>query len=112
MSNHGVNRLALAFQNHFGQPKGQFDALELATIGADGSLRLDHFAEPIPAGEYLIDRALTLPDPMVTITVDGNLVDIPRPEELAPPAPGDRVLVGWVNRGRDPIVLKVVVRHA
>lgn len=113
------------------------DALELGTIQDDLGLKLDRFTVPIPQGEYLVCRSLTLPDAM-TVTVEGqgthphgpsgghsqysgdgihshpgtegmHIHEIVRPSQLAPLTPGDRVLVAWVNGGIDPVVIDVVV---
>lgn len=87
------------------------DALELGTIQPDMSLLVDRFKVPIPAGDYLVCRSLRLADPMVTTAPgggDGHTHQVPRPAELAPLAPGDRVLVAWVNNGSDPVVVDVV----
>lgn len=93
---------------------GAADVLDLGTILPDMSLKLDRFGKPIPKGQYLVCRALTLGDPMVktrtTVVGDHGQHDheVPVPEKLKPLGPGDRVLVAWVNSA-DPVVIDVVV---
>jgi len=91
----------------------QPDPLELGTIQGDMSLKVDRFPIPIPAGEYMVCRHLTLPDPLATTeeALGGDYRHshtVPRPEQLAPLKPGDRVLVAWVNDSTDPVVIDVV----
>lgn len=78
-----ANRLALALADQVSRQTAAPDPLELGTIQADMSLKVDRFRIPIPAGDYLVCRGVTL-------------------------APGDRVLVGWTNDGSDPVVINVV----
>lgn len=61
------------------------DALELGTLQADGSLKIDRFARAIPQGQFLRCRTVELLEP------------------------GKRVLVGWTNGGVDPVVLDEVI---
>lgn len=137
MLNSGASKLAQAIAERVASQTHRPDPLELGTIQGDMSLKLDRFAVPIPAGDYLLCRSLTLPDPM-TVTVAGqgthphgpsgehsqeggsgvhshpasegaHIHSVVRPAPLAPLAPSDRVLVAWVNDGIDPVVIDVVV---
>ena len=137
MVNSGASKLAQVIAERISSQTARPDALELGSIQDDMSLKLDRFAVPIPKGEYLVCRSLTIPDPM-TVTVagqgnhshgpsgghyqyDGDGVhshpdsegkhdhEVVRPQQLAPLEPGDRVLVAWVNDGLDPVVIDVVV---
>ncbi len=110
--NAGANRLARAIQRRIVESLHGPDALELATVQGDLSLLFDRFSTPIPRGDYLVCRSLTLQDPMATTDEAGTETHthtVPRPAELAPLVAGDRVLVAWVNDGTDPVVLDVVV---
>lgn len=136
--NSGASKLAQVIAERISNQTARPDALELGTIQDDLSLKLDRFAVPLPAGEYLVCRSLTLPDPMtVTVSGDGahshgpsgghiqytgdgvhshsgegpHTHDVVRPEQLAPLVPGDRVLVAWVNGGIDPVIIDVVVSN-
>lgn len=111
----GASKLAQVIAERIVSQTQRPDTLELGTIQFDMSLKVDRFAVPIPKGEYLVCRGLTLPDPMA-ITTEAAVGDhgththsVPRPDQLAPLSPGDRVLVAWVNDGIDPIVIDVVV---
>jgi hypothetical protein len=132
-----VGKLAGVIAERISSQTQRPDALELGTIQDDMGLKLDRFTVPIPQGEYLVCRSLSLPDVM-TVTVEGqgahphgpsgehaqysgtgihshpgdegaHVHDIVRPEQLSPLKPGDRVLVAWVNGGIDPVVIDVVV---
>lgn len=115
LANSGTSKLAQVIAERITSQTARPDALELGMIQDDMSLKLDRFAVPVPQGEYLVCRSLTLSDPMVTtneVTVGDygtHSHNVPRPEQLAPLAPGDRVLVAWVNGGIDPVVIDVVV---
>jgi len=111
----GASKLAQVIAERIASQTQRPDALELGTIQADMSLKLDRFAVPVPKGEYLVCRSLTLQDPMAT-TMETTVGDhgththgVPRPAQLAPLAPGDRVIVAWVNDGIDPVIIDVVV---
>jgi len=137
LANSGASKLAQVIAERISTQTARPDALELGSIQGDMSLKIDRFSVPIPKGEYLVCRTLTLPDPM-TKTVEGqgahphgpsgehaqysgtgihshpreegaHVHDIVRPEQLSPLKPGDRVLVAWVNGGIDPVVIDVVV---
>lgn len=137
MANSGASKLAQVIAERITSQTTRPDALELGTIQGDMSLKLDRFAVPIPQGDYLVCRSLTLPNPM-TVTVeeqgshphgpsgghsqysgDGvhshpgtegvHVHEVVRPEQIAPLTSGDRVLVAWVNNGMDPVVIDVVV---
>jgi len=137
LANSGASKLAQVITERISTQTAKPDALELGRIQADMSLKIDRFAIPIPKGEYLVCRLLTIPDPM-TQTVEGqgthphgpsgghaqyvatgthshpesegaHVHDVVRPEQLSPLKPGDRVLVAWVNGGMDPVVIDVVV---
>lgn len=88
MSNVGASRLARILVNVANEAvgRGRLEHLELGRIEADRSLRPDHLSVAIPPTAYLVSRRVY---PQLT--------------------PGDRVLIGWVNRGSDPIVIDVVV---
>lgn len=115
MANSGASKLAQVIAERISTQTARPDTLELGIIQGDMSLKIDRFAVPIPKGEYLVCRGLTLPDPMA-ITMEAAVGDhgthahsVPRPDQLAPLSPGDRVLVAWVNDGIDPVIIDVVV---
>ncbi|MGD9663292.1 MAG: hypothetical protein AB7U63_18750 [Porticoccaceae bacterium] len=107
------------------------DALELGTIQADMSLKLDRFAVPIPKGDYLVAEwlvRLSLPAFSITGTQTGlkdslngdvtgqatfsfqpATVDQVKLEFKPDLKPGDRVLVAWALDGTEPIILSKVV---
>ncbi|EMT38118.1 hypothetical protein TthWC1_2359 [Thermoanaerobacter thermohydrosulfuricus WC1] len=111
----GISKLAQVIAERIASQTQRPDMLELGTIQADMSLKLDRFAVPIPQGDYLICRSLTLPDPMAVTSATSvgdhgsHSHNVLRPSQLAPLAPGDRVLVAWVNDGMDLVVIDVVV---
>ncbi len=132
----GVGKLAQVLSERIGQQTQRPDALELGVIKSNMSLLLDRFPIPIPRGDYLVCRTLTIPNPMCTTSTGGahphgpsggheqetgtgihshpasegtHKHSIPRPSQLASLKPGDRVLVAWVNDGTDPVVIDVVV---
>lgn len=112
MTSRGMERLAQTIRGAIARQTAAPPVLELGTIQADLSLRVDRFPIPIPAGDYLVSRHLNLPDPLVTTAeaLSGEFRHnhaVPRPEKLAPLKPGDRVLVAWVDD--DPVVIDVVV---
>lgn len=112
MANSGVSKLAQVIAERIAGQTARPDVLELGTIQADMSLKTDHFEKPIPKGEYLVCRTLTLPNLMTTTNIagqDAHIHTVIRPEQLSPLKPGDRVLVAWVNGGIDPVVIDVVV---
>ena len=111
----GVGKLAQVLSERIGQQTQRPDVLELGVIKSDMSLLLDRFPIPIPWGEYLVCRSLTLPNPMATTTLTSigdhgsHSHNVPLPSQLSPLKPGDRVLIAWVNDGTDPVVIDVVV---
>jgi hypothetical protein len=111
----GMSKLAHVLSERIGQQVQKADALELGVIKSDMSLLLDRFPIPMPRGEYLICRTLTLPNPIATTSGksvgDHGTHDhtVPRPAKLRALSPGDRVLVAWVNDGTDPVIVDVVV---
>jgi len=137
MPSTGTSKLAQVIAARITTQTKKPDALELGTIQANMSLLLDRFPAPIPRGEYLICRSLTLSDPMtITPTGQGNHPhgpsgghtqaagdgvhthpntegahrhDIPVPQQLSALKAGDRVLVAWTNSGLDPVIIDVVV---
>lgn len=111
----GVGKLAQVLSERIGQQTQRPDVLELGVIKSDMSLLLDRFPIPIPWGEYLVCRSLTLPNPMATTTLTSigdhgsHSHNVPLPSQLSPLKPGDRVLIAWVNDGTDPVIIDVVV---
>jgi hypothetical protein len=83
MRGRGTARLLTAIDSRIRQHTDTAPVLELATVCEDGALQPDGFQEQIPLGEYLVLRGYT-------------------------PLAQDRVLVAWINEGRDAIVLDVV----
>jgi len=59
-----ASRLVREFDRRVAQKMRDAWSLDIGTVGADMSLQLATFTEPIPHGEYLVNRALTLPNPM------------------------------------------------
>lgn len=119
----GVSRLADVLVGEVRRHVAQPVALELGTIGSDGSLRLPGLRHPLPPGAYLVCRSLTLADPVATtssagahthagaVASDGaHTHTVPRPAELRPLTAGDTVLVAWLRGGSLPVVIDVVVR--
>lgn len=132
----GTNSLARVIAERITVQAQRPDALELGTIETDMSLKCDRFAVPIPRGGYLIAEwtaQATLPAFSLVgrgespVNDDGspapptswtqqtrwdwrtrviNNVEVKVKPELAP---GDRVLVAWVNDGADPVVISKVV---
>ena len=76
----GANKLARTIANKIVDVSTKPDSMELGTIQEDNSLLCDRFPIKIPTGDYLKAEGLTL-------------------------TPGDRVLVAWVNLGKDPVVI-------
>ena len=129
--NSGANKLAQVIAERISSQTARPDALELGIIQPDMSLKIDRFAVPLPAGEYLITEwtaKLWLP----AFIIDGNqnglkdsmngevtgdatfnfqptVIDNVKIEVKPDLKPGDRVLVAWVNNHTDPIVISKVV---
>jgi hypothetical protein len=78
-------RLAQVLDARMSQRVQRPDSSSLGTIQGDGSLLVDGFRVPLPAGQYLVCRGI---DPALVA--------------------GDRVLVVWVNNGVEPVVVNVV----
>ncbi len=136
LANSGANKLAQVIAERISTQTAMPDALELGTIQGDMSLKIDRFAVPLPAGEYLIAEwmaklsfpAFSLvgrgeypvkddgsPEPVTEWTPQTRWDWKPREIdevkiEIKPDLkPGDRVLVAWVNNHTDPIVISKVV---
>lgn len=129
--NSGASKLAQVIAERIASQTAKPDALELGTIQPDMSLKLDRFAVPLPAGEYLIAEwtaKLSLPafsiggsqtgllDSMngdvtgnATFNFQPVVIDNVKIEVKPDLKPGDRVLVAWVNNHTDPIVISKVV---
>lgn len=134
--NSGASKLAQVIAERIASQTARPDALELGTIQADMSLKLDRFAVSIPKGDYLVAEWLikvSLPAFSLVGTGEYPVKDdgspIP-PTQTTPQTrwdwhprevdevkvefkpdlkPGDRVLVAWVNDHTDPVVLCRVV---
>lgn len=111
----GMSKLAQVLSERIGEQTQRPDDLELGTIQGNMSLLIDRFPIPIPRGEYLVCRTLTLLDPLTatkfTSVGDHGLHkhDVPLPPKMSPLKSGDRVLVAWVNDSTDPVIIDVVV---
>ena len=129
--NSGASKLAQVIAERISTQTVRPDALELGIIQSDMSLKIDRFAVPLPAGEYLIAEwtaKLSLP----AFSIDGSqtglldsmngdvtgnatfnfqpvVIDNVKIEIKPELKPGDRVLVAWVNNHTDPIVISKVV---
>lgn len=64
MKKQGTARLAEVLDKHTRSRTRRAPATDLATIQADGSLLLDTFGVPIPAGDYLVDERFTQENPL------------------------------------------------
>ncbi|MGH2351094.1 MAG: hypothetical protein ACRDJN_05710 [Chloroflexota bacterium] len=116
-ANTGAARLASTLTGMIRRQAGALDQdwLDLATVQADGGLRLDRFPAPFPAATWYV-----LEQPAVTLTVAPALVGganehshtITQTFAPLPLAAGDRVLVAIANDGADPVVLGRVRRTA
>lgn len=136
MANAGTSKLAEIIAERITSQTAKPDALELGTIQADMSLKMDRFAIPIPAGEYLIAEWMAklilpafsligsgeypvdsdgLPEPPTEWTPQTRWdwkqkeVDQVKVEIKPDLQPGDRVIVAWTNNNTDPVVLSKVV---
>lgn len=129
--NSGASKLAQVIAERISSQTARPDALELGSIQGDMSLKIDRFAVPIPAGEYLIAEwtaKLSLPafsiggsqtgllDSMngdvtgnATFNFQPVVIDNVKIGVKPDLKPGDRVLVAWVNDGTDPVVVSKVV---
>jgi hypothetical protein len=118
--NSGANKLAQVIAERISSQTARPDALELETIQPDMSLKIDRFAVPLPAGEYLIAEwtaKLSLPafsiggsqtgllDSMkgavtgnATFNFQPVVIDNVQIEVKPDLKPGDRVLVAWGGR--------------
>lgn len=60
MGNEGINRLAGTLQNRMMAMSERPAVIDIGEIGEDMSLNLNMFKQPIPQGDYLVCRQLTL----------------------------------------------------
>lgn len=112
LSYRGISRLAKAMNSPAMKKMDKLPpVLELGKILDDFGLKLGGIVKPIPVGIYMIDRALSLGDPMATTSTNGldpHSHSVPRPSPLNILQPGDTVLVAWTSSS-DVVVLCVVV---
>lgn len=113
--NPGMNRLAQVIQGRIKKNQDADSALilDFAEIQSDYSLLTNTYPLPIPKGDYMICRQLTLGaegDYLTNMTVAGHhehTHDVLIPETMRKLKPGDRVLVAWVQN--DAVVIDLVL---
>lgn len=121
MGNEGVNLLAGVLQGRMAAMAESPPVTDIGEIGADMSLDLNMFKQPIPQSDYLVCRQLTLGPTGgklteektqgqhgVHLSGDGSHNhDIKIPEKMRSIKPGDRVLVVWA--GDDAVVIDIIL---
>lgn len=128
MGNEGVNKLASVLQNRMHCMNEKPQVLDFGQIQGDMSLLTNQFPKPIPQGDYMVCRQLTLgsksspidSEPMTQESgnFDGKHDPIHAsegkhqhillvPEKMRSIKPGDRVLVAWV--GDDACVIDIIL---
>lgn len=109
--NAGISKLAGVLQGQTNRSQDTSLLLDFGTIQGDYSLRTNTYPIPIPSGDYLVLRHLTVgaagASMASTSETDGHTHAVAVPAGLASVAPGDRVLVGWIQN--DAVVLGVIV---
>lgn len=123
--NEGINKLASILQGRMHETGKKPQAIDFGEIQGDMSLLTNQFRQPIPQGDYMVCRQLTLgpKDDKLTTTPqekDGehknhtagedygkHLHDVVIPEKMRSIKPGDRVLVAWV--GDDACVIDIIL---
>lgn len=112
MSNQGINKLAQVMQQRMSRNRDADSALVLdfGTIQMDMSLKTNTFAVPIPSKDYHVARQLALGPAGGDLTSTGNGDDVLIPEKMRSLAPGDRVLVAWVQS--EAVVIDIIVPAA
>lgn len=139
--NPGMNRLANVLAGRMREQAAVIShpIVDYGEIQADGSLLTDDYPIPIPHGDYLVCRGLTLGKAgaaLCTITPEGGTHThdggahggheggdgshtheggkhghtVPVPEKLRGLSSGDRVLVVW--RGSDAVVVDIILPAA
>lgn len=107
----GASRLARVISNRMKNEMESPLTIDFGRIQANGSLLTDTFPVPIPKGEYAVCRHLTLGQTGSGLAqVSGGMHShdggveggghthvVPVPEKMRGIAPGDRVLVAWVQ---------------
>lgn len=110
-SNPGTNKLANVLASRMKKEKESPLVLDFGEIQVDLSLITNTFPVSIPRGSYSILRQLTLGNTASTLTEtsinDTHNHTVLLPERMRSIAPGDRVLVAWVQN--EAVVLDIVV---
>lgn len=101
-SNSGTNKLANVLTGRMKKENAAPLVLDFGEIQEDGSLVTNTFPQPVPKGDYSILRQLTLGGIGEMFTSTGNdgldhVHTVVIPEKMRRVAPGDRVLVAWVQ---------------
>ena len=117
----GTSRLARVISNRVKNEMAAPLSIDFGRIQANGSLLTDTFPVPIPKGEYSVCRHLTLGQEGSDLAQvsggehshndgtegGGHTHVMPVPEKMRSIAPGDRVLVAWVQS--EAVVVDIVV---
>lgn len=122
-SNMGINKLAQVMQQRMKKNQDANGALilDFGTIQSDMSLKTNTFAVPIPQKDYHVTRQLTLgktggylTDTGTQGTHGGHMSGtgahshtVVIPEKMRSIAPGDRVLVAWVQS--EAVVIDIIL---
>ncbi|MCM1104892.1 MAG: hypothetical protein NC409_12400 [Clostridium sp.] len=134
--NSGMNQLASVLSKRIRSETDTPPLIDFGEIQENGSLLTNTFPIPIPRGDYMICRQLTLGEDGTCLTVtetdgdhehtgggheghetgDGTHTHkggihghiVPVPEQLRGIRPGDRVLVAWVQN--EAVVIDIIIR--
>ena len=127
MNNEGINRLARVMQKRMQTVNDTPPLLDFGRIREDGALVTNSFGLPIPRGEYLVCRSLTLGGvgTVLTRTMEDqgthgghsdetnygrHIHDVQVPPAMRGLQAGDAVLVAWVNES--PVVIDIIHQAA
>lgn len=105
--NKGANRLANVLSTRMKKEIGDSLVLDFGEVQANGNLVTNTFPVPVPKGEYSVCRQLTLGSSGERFTSTDDSHGVLLPEKMRGLAPGDRVLVAWVNS--EAVVIDIIL---
>lgn len=118
----GINKLGNVMCSRIRREKESPLVLDFGMMQENGSLITDTFPVPIPKGDYMVCRHLTLGPAGSELTstetsgqheghtggTGEHTHAIPVPEKMRSISPGDRVLVAWVQN--EAVVIDIILK--